>query len=475
MNFIDLNQKKKNIYTKSKIKNKTREDIINDYGYYSNLEDSKVNFNLLGKNSHTYSKNEKFGKNLNGNFKSLGIFYLLSKDGDKKYISYYDVFHRRIYYNKSEYVDDFYFNDVSDLFIYKQNIINDNVKRQKIFAKIAHEFKTPLNSIIGIVSNIQDSELVISSHTKNNLNIINNLSNYLIFLISDIINYVNIINLREDIILNKSKFKFKECLDFCFALLKTLIECNNNKKQNIKCDLKIEDSLSYMEIALDEWRIKQILLNFISNAIKYTNRGSIILKAKKKSGLGLNLLKISVKDTGIGIEESCKKYLFTDFKSLEKKQSLFSGDTNLNIFGNNSTIGSGFGLSICKYLCQRMNIFISYKSKSSIGSKFYIEIPENFYSINVPIRNDNNSSNGCCISVFPAPSENFTNEDIDISKNMSFYKDKFKINKCLSFKTRINSKHSSEKDIQSLKYAKRNNRSIYQQKFIDSQYSVFLL
>jgi two-component system sensor histidine kinase/response regulator len=112
-------------------------------------------------------------------------------------------------------------------------------------------------------------------------------------------------------------------------------------------------------ICMDELRLKQILINLVSNSIKYTYEGHIIV-----SGLrGINdCVVISVADTGTGIPLTKQHLIF------QKDIVIDSGDINRN--------GShGIGLYLCKLLCDKMNIDISFKSSPS-GTTFYLVVPQ---------------------------------------------------------------------------------------------------
>jgi len=237
---------------------------------------------------------------------------------------------------------------------------------------MVHEFKTPLNSIIGLTLNLKDSFEKLSNNSNAKLDIIQNLSNYLIFLVSDIIQYSSM----SEIKFNKCSIDLKETLYFCFQILNSLLSLNKSKNENIVTELHVEESIDRINIESDEIRIKQIILNFISNSVKFTNEGKIILKAKIISLNGKFFLKISVKDTGIGIKDKDKMCLFQDNK-------MFENGKELNKL-NNST-GSGLGLSICKMLTKKLEIGLEIKSIFKKGSTFAIVIPiekGNFKSCN---------------------------------------------------------------------------------------------
>lgn len=326
-------------------------------------------------NALNYRKNLEFFMDKNNendfvnNFKSVGIFSLENNDKTQKI--YLDVLHRTIEINegKTDYLEDYFFYDITDLMNYKHYNLEENIKKQKILAKIAHEFKTPLNSIISTIEGIKDSAIVLSQPAEDKLEIIRNLSNYVSFLISDIIHYANITD-TTDIRIHSSVINITKTLGFCFDILNTLINCNKSKRSSISVHLHIDDIINYCEIKTDEIRLKQILLNFISNAVKFTKAGSIKLKCKKIFLQNKNFIIISVKDTGIGIKEENIKTIGKDFMMYTDREG-----------GVSNALESGLGLNICLKLIQRMNFIFDFKSLYRKGSTFSILIPENSFKI----------------------------------------------------------------------------------------------
>lgn len=368
-------------------------DLMNDTHHIKNFRlFNKINDKAIIQSESAYSS-----KALNS-FISLGVYYL-KKENDQNNNNkkiYYDVFYRKVKLTESDYIEDLYFSDLTDLIIQKQIILNENLKKQKIFAKIAHEFKTPLNSVIGIANNIMDSENSLSKFTTNKLTLIENLSNYLTFLVSDIIQFSNIHDFT-DLRINISTVDIKELMTFSFNILNSLLSCNKNKNENILSQLKMNEDIELLNLQSDEIRLKQVLLNFISNSVKFTKEGKIVLKSKKIWDANSCYLKISVKDTGIGIKELEQKNLFQEFTTNENNE--------LNKINN--SIGSGLGLSVSKVLCEKLNVKILVKSQHLKGSTFSILVPcedkesENLYNINKALQSTeqteeaNNMPNQC--------------------------------------------------------------------------------
>jgi len=212
---------------------------------------------------------------------------------------------------------------------------DENFKNH-FFAKIAHEFKTPIISILGLIKKVKHQILQIKEPTiiEDDINKVKHLSKYMIFLISDIINYSQ--NTTDALVfsLQIGKINVKEILNFCKALVETLLIIKG-KENNIKI-VCVNDPLlenNCITLMSDSFRIKQLLLIFISNAVKFTRSGSIRISSKvnfeddssnnkflsvinspKSKNLALNNIaniSLSVSDSGSGI----KKDELNDFES----------------------------------------------------------------------------------------------------------------------------------------------------------------
>lgn len=253
--------------------------------------------------------------------------------------------------------------------IINNNIINSSGNNSKIanvnqsetinlkeFGKIAHELKTPLNAIIGLINDFTYTNKKKNIHP--NLSSINSLANYLIFLISDLTQYANNFTV-EDIQILVEKINLYDILNFCFDILKSLLVCKD-RENSIKPILDFKENINFLTIKSDEVRLKQILLNLISNAVKFTKSGEIRIATKIKHEL--NSVKLSIKDTGIGMKDEL-------VKALNSEQNRIREESIFNRFG------SGFGLSIAKSLSEKLNISFKFKSKYQVGSTFSIFIP----------------------------------------------------------------------------------------------------
>jgi hypothetical protein len=292
-----------------------------------------------------------------------------------------------------------------------------------------------------MISKIHKKNQKLPEETNQSLNIINNLSNYIVFLISDIIQYINNKDIRS-IRVNFSKIDLKELTEFCFQILESLLFCNIKKKEKIKTFLIFDENIQLLKIESDEIRIKQILLNLISNSVKFSNEGEIILKCKLKKIKGRNFVKISVSDTGIGIKKEDIDKLFTEFVQLENCVE-------------NIKLGSGLGLSICKNIAKRLGIHLDLKSEYKKGTKIFILIPilnkvnEGVYNDNYlcsELNNNNTNDNFLnnnkdinCLDLF----KDINKENVDFILNVNSYNNK---NNEFDLKSLISYKYNNSND-----------------------------
>jgi signal transduction histidine kinase/CheY-like chemotaxis protein len=265
--------------------------------------------------------------------------------------------------------------------------IDQTIKlKEKILSKITHEFKTPLICVISLSEKIK-SQLGVSSNypqLKSEVKQINDLSNYTLLLINDIAFYLNTNNKsfngvlnninncnfykepdkestnNNQIVLHKEDVHVIDILRFVHRILETLLVYKGNS--NIKPLNDFQNNVSDLIINTDPLRLKQILLNLVSNAVKFTKSGYIKLSAKININEEfIRELVISVEDTGIGIKEEDFDKLFKDFKMIGSHQNL-------------NTMGSGLGLSISNQLAKLLGYRINMKSQYTVGTTFSLVI-----------------------------------------------------------------------------------------------------
>jgi len=229
----------------------------------------------------------------------------------------------------------------------KQAKVANNAKID-FLSNMSHELRTPLNAISGFGQLLQMSEL--TKTQKDYTKEIIDAGSYLLHLIKDILD-LNKIEAGQ-IEFNKEPIKLDTIVDSAITLVK-----NHAKKKNItiKNNLKSNNNLY---LYTDEFRCKEIIINFLSNAIKYNeDEGSITINAFNEG----KQIKISVTDTGCGIEKNRQKNAFLPFERLGKEGS--------------SIEGTGIGLSISKKLAIGLGGTVGLESTEKEGSTFWVKLP----------------------------------------------------------------------------------------------------
>ena len=158
----------------------------------------------------------------------------------------------------------------------------------------------------------------------------------------------------------KSEFLLSSLMQEIYLEISQLDEIKDNSSLQFKLNIPKEE----IYISSDAFRIKQILINFISNAIKYTSKGSIELGFKERQKE--HSIEFYVEDTGVGIGKEYLEVIFDRFRRI---------DDNENISVNPK--GTGLGLSISKSLVELLGGTIGVKSEQKKGSNFYFIIPRN--------------------------------------------------------------------------------------------------
>ncbi len=233
----------------------------------------------------------------------------------------------------------------------KEEAILAEKSKDDFLSNMSHEIRTPLNAILGFVQLLEKSSL--ADKEKGYLNVISNSGNTLLSLINDILDFAKI---------RSGKFSL-DPFDFDpFDEFESAAELFTSKMREKSIDYLVYiDPLLPKTLHADAIRIKQIILNFLGNAVKFTHEhGTIRMQILYKTDK--NILSIYVKDSGVGIKKENQDKIFTAFSQEETHTSRKFG-------------GTGLGLSISESLAMMMQADIGFESEEGKGSTFFVHIP----------------------------------------------------------------------------------------------------
>ena len=242
----------------------------------------------------------------------------------------------------------------------KEELILANKSKDEFLANMSHELKTPLNSI-NIISSVMQKNKNKNFTEKDiyNLSVINKCGHDLLYLINDVLDISKLE--AKEIVLNNEDIDFKKLMEYIYEVFESQLQ-NKGLNFNFSCD----DSIGL--IHGDRIKIKQIIENLLSNALKFTKKGSITFESRDKG----DFIEIIVEDEGIGIKEEKLENIFDRFKQADASTTRKYG-------------GTGLGLAICKELCLLMGADIKVESTYEKGTLFKVSIPKNKKTINAKI------------------------------------------------------------------------------------------
>jgi len=224
--------------------------------------------------------------------------------------------------------------------------------KSEFLANMSHEIRTPINGVLGMAELVLDSNL--TEEQREYLEILKGSGDFLLGVISDVLDFSRI----ESGKLTLDEFEF-DLYEITRNALRSLALRAHERGLDLAyhIDPKIPERLFG-----DASRLRQILLNLVGNAIKFTHSGEVTLEVCLQDGEDQNLLQFAVKDTGIGIPAAKQKLIFEPFAQADSSTTRTYG-------------GTGLGLSICTRLVELMGGQLWVNSAEGKGSTFYFTVP----------------------------------------------------------------------------------------------------
>ena len=219
-------------------------------------------------------------------------------------------------------------------------------------ANVTHELRTPLNAVLGMMDLLSETRL--NARQAEYIDIAKNSGENLLNLIEDILDFSKMESGNMDVHLKKIDIR-----DLAEEVIQLLSAQALSKKLNFGYD--IEDSSTPCLVPIDTTKVRQVLINLLGNAIKFTDSGEVFLRIRYKHGPQPEI-EFEVRDTGIGIKE-------------KSQQAIFDAFTQVDSSTTKAYTGTGLGLTICKQIVELMDGKITLHSIPSKGSTFTFNVP----------------------------------------------------------------------------------------------------
>ena len=238
-----------------------------------------------------------------------------------------------------------------------KNVISRYQKAERtkddFLANISHEIRTPINTIAGMSEILANEDL--KDDVREKVQDLQGASHNLVTLVSDMLDFAEI---------QSGKLELTESSYNLTSTINDIVNIINNQKKSkeIEFILDIDTDIPALLVG-DEQKLKRAMLNILSNAVKFTEVGCVVLEIScRRESYGVNLC-ITVRDTGIGIDSSQLHNVFNSFSMVDTKRNRQEG-------------GVGLGLAIAQAIIEKMGGFISVRSKKGEGSEFQIIVPQ---------------------------------------------------------------------------------------------------
>lgn len=236
--------------------------------------------------------------------------------------------------------------------------------KSSFLANMSHELRTPLNSILGFTEvMLEGLDGPLTPNMDNDLKLINKNGQHLLHLINDVLDMAKIESGKLNLIMEK--FNIQEIFEEVINITSPIA---NEKKLTLKVDTKSDNDV---EVNADRTRIRQVMINLVNNALKFTEKGKVIIRAVRED----NNVLISVKDSGIGIPPEHLEAVFSEFTQVDSSTTRKAG-------------GTGLGLPISRRLIEMHGgrLWAESSGIEGEGSTFFVFMPlENRSAISEPV------------------------------------------------------------------------------------------
>lgn len=313
--------------------------------------------NLIGKNFFDFIRPDtvdevtrQFKQSQKRAFTENVEFQFLCKDGNFRFLEF-----NAINLKHKEGLDGFILDcrDIAQRKDDEAELVRLQKAKEQFLANMSHEIRTPINGIVGMANLLSQNPSPVERETY--LSAIKHSAENLTVIINDILDLAAI---------ESGKLKFEKIAFNLRDLLPSLISTftYQAREKRIQVEYQIDDSLNKILLG-DPVRLNQILINLVSNAVKFTHNGSIKVNGTaEREAKGTCWVKIEVEDTGVGIPQEKLNTIFESFSQADASVTRKYG-------------GTGLGLTIVKQLVELQKGSISVSSKEHVGSTFTVRIP----------------------------------------------------------------------------------------------------